>query len=78
VDFPVTPWRHAVFEEFAYHQIPQEIVAWYHDYDRFRGRKEHQPSDLYVSAMWACMAGCGDGVHYAKAAGERLVGTRLS
>ena len=31
--FPVTPLgRHAVFEEFAYNNIPQrEIVAWYHD-----------------------------------------------
>ena len=52
--FPVTPLgRHAVFEEFAYHKIPQqEIVAWYHDMIDFA--VERNTSRLiYMHPPWA-------------------------
>ncbi len=52
--FPVTPLgRHAVFEEFAYNNIPQrEIVAWYHDMINFAIEKNTSRL-IYLHPPWA-------------------------
>ena len=52
--FPVTPLgRHAVFEEFAYHDVPQrEIVAWYRDMIDFAIEKNTSRL-IYMHPPWA-------------------------
>lgn len=52
--FPVTPLgRHAVFEEFAYHDVPQrEIIAWYHDMIDFAIEKNTSRL-IYMHPPWA-------------------------
>ncbi|MDP2818551.1 MAG: polysaccharide deacetylase family protein [Polaromonas sp.] len=52
--FPVTPLgRHAVFEEFAYHDVPQrEIVAWYRDMVDF-AIKKNTSRLIYMHPPWA-------------------------
>lgn len=52
--FPVTPLgRHAVFEEFAYNNIPRsEIVAWYHDMIDFVVEKNTSRL-IYMHPPWA-------------------------
>jgi len=52
--FPVTPLgRHAVFEEFAYHDIPKhEIVSWYQDMIDF-AIKKNTSRLIYMHPPWA-------------------------